>query len=231
MKVKLAVVLVGVTLAITAQAQQTRTFDVAGFTGIRNSTSADVQVFQSSNFKVEVTANAHVFEDLEIKVDSNVLQIESKGKLSITRSWGKVLVKVWLPNINSLSLNGSGNCTLQTPIKSDNLQIAHNGSGNIHLREIDAKTVSMDFNGSGNVSVMGDGKAAELRVKSSGSGNINLAGLTATTAIVKLNGSGNAEISSTKEFKGSVNGSGNITLYGSPLMDVKVNGSGRLIRK
>lgn len=231
MKAKLAVVLVGVTLAVTAQAQQTRTFDVAGFTEIRNSTSAEVQVFQSPDFKVVVTANANVFEDLEIKVDGNVLQIKSKGNFSITRSWGKVLVKVWLPNLNSLSLDGSGTCALQTPFKSDNLQIAHNGSGNINLKEIDAKTVSINFNGSGNVSAMENGKANEVRVNSNGSGNINLARLTATTAIVKLNGSGNTEISCTTQFKGSVNGSGNIILYGSPLIDVKVTGSGRLIRK
>lgn len=230
MKAKLAV-LVGITLAITAQAQQTRTFDVAGFTGIRNSTSADVQVFQSSNFKVEVTANPDVFDDLEIKVDGDVLQIKSKGKFSISRSWGKVVVKVWLPSINSLTVNGSGNCTLQTPIKTENLQVAVNGSGDIKLKEIDAKTVSVNIHGSGSVSVTENGKAAAVVVSSNGSGDTNLAGLTSTTATVKLNGSGNTEISCTTEFKGSVNGSGNIILYGSPLMDVKVTGSGRLIRK
>lgn len=230
MKAKLAV-LVGITLAITAQAQQTRTLDVAGFTGIRNSTSADVQVFQSSDFKVEVTANTDVFDDLEIKVDGDVLQIKSKGKFSISRSWGKVLVKVWFPNINSLSVNGSGNCTLQTSIRTENLQVAVNGSGDIKLKEIDAKTVSVSIHGSGNVSVSENGKAAAVVVSSNGSGDTNLTRLTATTATVKLNGSGNTEISCTGELKGSVNGSGNITLYGSPLLDVKVNGSGRLIRK
>ena len=229
----LAALLIAATVtSTTTSAQETRNFDAKGFDGIRNSTSAEVQISQSPNYGIEVTAKSEVFNELEIVVKENVLHIKSKDNLRFTSNWGKVLVKVSCPDIKLLAQNGSGNMIALTPIKgADEFTASINGSGDILLKEIQANSVQVSINGSGNIKTSSQGKTNTLKATSNGSGNIDLETLTSEIAQLKLNGSGDATVRCNKEFKGSINGSGSITLYGNPLIDAKVNGSGRLVRK
>lgn len=212
--------------------QETRNYDMKGFTGVKNSTSAEVEITQLETYKIEVTAKSDVFNELEIVVKDNTLHVKTKDTYNIWGNWGKVLVKISCPEIKALSQNGSGNIKMQTPIITpEELTISVNGSGDILMKEIQTKSVQVSINGSGNVKTTSSGSAEVLKVNSNGSGNVNLETLKVSSAQVKLNGSGNATINCSKAFKGSINGSGNIVLYGNPLIDVKVNGSGRLMRK
>ncbi len=234
MKLVMPVLLLIVASVMSTQsnAQETRSFDFKGFEGIKNSTSADVYVTQSAQYSIQVTAKSNVFNEIEIVVKDNVLHIKSKDTFRIESSWGNVLVKVSCHTINLLAQNGSGDITMQTPLKVTNEFTASlNGSGDIILNEIQANSIQVSVNGSGCIKTTAKGTTDMLLAKSNGSGNINLENLIAENAQVKLNGSGNAVITCNKTFNGSINGSGNIVLYGNPIIDAKVNGSGHLVRK
>lgn len=191
-----------------------------------------MQISQSPNFGIEVTAKSAVFNELEIIVKDNVLHIKSKDNFWIGSNWGKIMVKISCPEIRLLAQNGSGNMIAVTPIKiSGELTASINGSGDILLKEIQANSMQVSINGSGSHKTTQQGKTGIVKVNSNGSGNINLETLTSEIAQVKLNGSGDAILKCNKELKASINGSGGITLYGNPLIEAKVNGSGRLVRK
>lgn len=227
-----ALLITATVTSTTTIAQETRNFDIQGFNGVKNSTSAEVQIAQSPSYGIEVTAKSEVFNELEIIVKDNVLHIKSKDNFWIGSNWGKVLVKVSCPEITLLAQNGSGNMIAVTPIKIEGeLTASINGSGDILLKEIQANSMQVSINGSGNIKTTQQGKTEMLKANSNGSGGINLETLTSGNAQVKLNGSGNASVTCNKEFKGSINGSGSIYLFGNPLIDVKVNGSGRVVRK
>lgn len=227
-----ALLIAAIVTSTTASAQETRNFDVKGFEGVKNSTSAEVQIAQSPSYGIEVTAKSEVFNELEIIVKDNVLHIKSKDNSWTGSNWGKVLVKVSCPEIKLLAQNGSGNMIAVTPIKiAGEFTASINGSGDILLKEVQANSMQVSINGSGGIKTTQQGKTEMLKANSNGSGNIYLEPLTSEIAQVKLNGSGNATVRCNKEFKGSINGSGNITLYGNPLIDAKVNGSGRFVRK
>ncbi|HDP76367.1 MAG TPA: DUF2807 domain-containing protein [Bacteroidales bacterium] len=231
-RISIAMPIIATIISPIINAQETRNFDVKGFEGVKNSTSAEVHISQSPGYSIEVTAKSAVFNEFEIIVKDNILHIKSKDNLRFTSNWGKVLVKVSCPEIKLLAQNGSGNMIALTPIKvADEFTASINGSGDILLKEILANSVQVSINGSGNIKTSSQGKTNSLKANSNGSGNVHLESLTTEIAQVKLNGSGDAIIRCGKEFKGSINGSGSITLYGNPLIDAKINGSGRLVSK
>ena len=235
MKVKLLgmLFLLTVGMATQMQAQETKSFNEKDFKGIANSTPATVNVYQSPNFKIEVTAeDRSIFDEMEIYTEDNILKIKSKERFwNFGDNWKNVTINIWMPEIALLSVNGSGDIYAKTAIKTTDIKLSINGSGSVNVDEMEAKEVTVGINGSGSVLVKGKAQAEELTAKSNGSGDIRLEGLSVDEAFVSLNGSGSAKILCNKEFKGKINGSGSIVLHGSPLIDAKVNGSGRLIRK
>jgi hypothetical protein len=234
MKFRTSIVMLILATAISpkVKAQETRNFDIKGFDGVKNSTSAEVHISQSPSYSIEVTAKSAVFNELEIIVKDNVLHIKSKDNFWIGSNWGKVVVKVSCPEIKLLAQNGSGNMIAVTPIKiAGEFTASIKGSGDILLKEIQANSMQVSINGSGSIKTTLQGRTEMVKANSNGSGNISIETLTSEIAQVKLNGSGDATVRCNKEFKGTINGSGNITLYGNPLIDAKVNGSGRFVRK
>ncbi len=230
MKRLLTAMLLTAGFAVALQAQETRLFTLSGFHTVKNSTSANIEIYQSPEFKVEVTAQSHVFDMLELTSTDGVLKIGSKENRLLGKSWGRVLVRIWMPKINGIGINGSGNVLTQNPFETEVLVLDINGSGNIRLKDVKGTRIDARINGSGSITVDGKSQATELEVHSSGSGNFNLENLCVSRALVTLNGSGSAGICCISECNGKINGRGNIKLKGNPRIDVKVNGYGRFIQ-
>jgi len=216
----------------TINAQVTRKFNQTGFTGIKNSTSADVYITQADAFSVEVTAKENVFKYLEIYVENNILHCKSKGRPNFWgNDWEGARINISIPNIELLSINGSGNMIIETPINSTELAFAINGSGDIVSKSISAKTLKASINGSGDIEVKDKSNIENVEVRINGSGDVNLAKVDSENANVRINGSGDVAITCNKNFNARSNGSGDIILYGKAMVDAKINGSGELIRK
>lgn len=176
-------------------------------------------------------------KNLRIEAEDNIInQIKTDvagGRLSIyhraacINSHQPIKIFVSTPELDSLSVSGSGRIISQSPIKSDALSLGISGSGNMELDMVcrDLETI---ISGSGGVLLKGE--AAYNKIIISGSGAMHGYDLWTDRTQATISGSGIAEINVRHELSTLISGSGSIYIKGNPTnVSQTVSGSGRVI--
>lgn len=200
-----------------------RTYQVAGFTGValKGSDDADVRVGQA--FSVRAEGPSDRLDDLKIVKDGDTLKISRKSN---HMSWGggrDVKVFVTMPAIRSASIAGSGNMTVDR-VEGGGFDGSTAGSGDLSIGQMQVDQVKLSIAGSGNIAASGAAKQASLSI--AGSGGIDAGGLTASQADVSVAGSGDVKATVNGHAKVSMMGSGDVDLGGGATCDVSKMGSG-----
>ena len=156
--------------------------------------SANISYHQDTRSHVEIHGSDNIIPLVETYVDGNTLMIKFKKNVSIWK--GKLEIKVFAPELNKLSINGSGNIKLINGIQTESqeCQAGISGSGNINLK----------------------GKAIQAKYAIAGSGNIQAADLEAENTDASISGSGNISCYASQKLVARVKGSGDIAYKGNP---------------
>lgn len=192
--------------------------------------SANISYHQDTRSHVEIHGSDNIIPLVETYVDGNTLMIKFKKNVSIWK--GKLEIKVFAPELNKLSINGSGNIKLINGIQtSKDIEFHINGSGNIQGEGLNCRRMAVSINGSGDVRLQ-QIESQECQAGISGSGNINLKGK-AIQAKYAIAGSGNIQAADLEEENtdASISGSGNISCYASQKLVARVKGSGDIAYK
>ena len=176
---------------VDMEEDKTLTPTVAAFHIVRANGPINVNVTNGATASLTFHARADVLSLLTSEVSDGVLTIgiNDTGKEDI----GEITATIVTPNIDGVTLNGSGNVDVQGVKSSD---------------------FSAMINGSGNLTATGSAEAATFTVD--GSGNIEAKDLLATNTTVKIAGSGNANVNAAKKLDATIAGSGDIRYTGKP---------------
>ena len=192
--------------------------------------SANISYHQDTRSHVEIHGSDNIIPLVETYVDGNTLIIKFKKNVSIWK--GKLEIKVFAPELNKLTINGSGNIKLINGIQtSKDIEFHINGSGNIQGEGLNCRRMAVSINGSGDVRLQ-QIESQECQAGISGSGNINLKGK-AIQAKYSIAGSGNIQAADleAENTEASISGSGNISCYASQKLVARVKGSGDIAYK
>ncbi|SFW69943.1 head GIN domain-containing protein [Chitinophaga sancti] len=174
-------------------------------------------------------------EDVVIEAEDNFLPLiitEVKDGQLIVRQKDriyfnhpkKITVKVTAPDIEKLSLAGSGTIHLMNDWQQDDhVKLSLSGSGDI-LGAVDAPQVNVALTGAGNIKLKGETK--DLDVNIAGSGSFEGYNLHAENTSVSIGGSGNAEVHASVKLDVNIAGSGRVNYHGNPQVNSKTAGSG-----
>ena len=182
------------------------------FTAIENKTPCNVFYKQGETNKVSIVAPQDQADKINTYVDNGVLYIEMEDNTFI-KDTKNVKINVESPALESVSVVGSGNITVQSPLNTSGkaISISVKGSGNLKTKKVECE---------------------ELTANVSGSGNVDISELKASSAEVEINGSGNVEYNGmkvSKKLTATINGSGNVTANGMvDVVNVEIRGSGNL---
>ena len=181
--------------------------NVENFYNIIASGSTNVFITYGTAFDVKVKAYENIVSSLETKVNNGTLTIGFKNNVNNDNSE----VYITMPSLLSVTTNGSGNITTKGDfLGMDYFSASTYGSGMISIEK---------------------GSAKNYKVSIEGSGDVKSFGLITEQATITASGSGDAELTVTKNLKGTLKGSGNVYYRGSPVIDVTTSGSGRVIKK
>ncbi len=178
--------------------------------------SADVDYVQGDTAGVTVTGPADLVDKVRL-LDGRLTWEDREGPNHETVVFGRrnggrgvwvhseeVKIVVTAPNVNTFNVEGSAN---------------------VHLRNYDQDTLSVDISGSGEVSATGRTRALEVDI--SGSGDADLGSLVTTDANVAIAGSGDATVAPTGRADISISGSGDVDLTTRPAtVNSDTSGSG-----
>ena len=198
--------------------------DVRDFTGVASSISADIDLRQSSTFKVTIEGQKNILDLLETEVRDGKLKISFKKGYSM--KYKKSLkVHIEAPSFDYLAMAGSGNVSADGTLSGEKLTIYISGSGDFDLMQLKYGDVKVDISGSGDMNLGGSAERAELSI--SGSGDLKAKDLKAQSVSCRISGSGDVGCFAAKELNALVSGSGDIRYSGSPAsVKKRVSGSG-----
>ena len=119
---------------------------IAGlFSGISSDGVGNVNVHFSENFRIVVTTDSNLQYRVLTTVNNNILRItQSTGAFNPT----KLTIDVHLPVLNSISLHGAGNFTINNGSASE-FNMALTGTGNIYAQNFQVQHLTITHSGVG----------------------------------------------------------------------------------
>lgn len=202
------------------------TRDVSGFTGVSVAGPFKVTVQQGADYAVSVEADENLLLYIEIEDGGNSLKIRERKGYNLRGTKG-LKVTVQMPEINLLSLAGSGSIDAPSIIKnSDAIRLDLAGSGYISAI-VETPKVRVDITGSGNTALAG--QTRDMDVTIGGSGDCIAEQLKSENCSVSIGGSGTVKVYASNSLNASIGGSGNVYYIGEPPNIKKsIGGSGKV---
>ena len=203
--------------------------NVSGFKGVSSSGSYDVKIKMGSKESLRLEGDEEVIREIETVVEDGILKIRNKKNLD--RNWrsqkGKVTIYINAKALNSVTLSGSGDISVEGLVRSNRLTNTLSGSGSISL-SADADEYLGSISGSGEIAV--NGKADRATIKIGGSGDFKGRDFKTSDADINVSGSGNVSIGAERSLDAVVSGSGDIRYSGNPKISKTKSGSGNISR-
>jgi hypothetical protein len=226
----LAIIATSCTIGLSGESVE-ETRDVKNFSIIELSIPADLYLTQGDGYSFKIEGDKDFLKEVRTEVNGKSLKIKTDSWINFGWKDLKVKIYITMPNVEGLTVAGSGDIQALTPIKAQSLFIRVSGSGDVSIPNLEVQILESSISGSGDVTVSGKGTAQEARVRISGSGDVDLKGIRFANVDVSISGSGDAYIEASENLKARVVGSGDIVYSGNPLIDAKVTGSGTIKNK
>lgn len=199
---------------------------VGTFTGVSLAFSGDIFIKQGSPLSVVIEAEQKTLEVIESELEGSTLVLKTKN--GHWRDLGKITVYITMPEIDNLSVSGSGDIICQSLVKTDEINLKISGSGSIKMQDLSVREIDAVVTGSGDIMLSGAGSpSGEMNATITGSGSIRTEGMPVAEVQVTITGSGSASVHATKELETNITGSGSVLYKGNPLVNANATGSGR----
>ena len=201
--------------------------EVPSFSEISLRVSGKLFVKQGSSQNVEISASASSLDEIITEVRDRTLNIRFKTRNLLLSSFdpGKIEITVTVPEINSLSVAGSGDIIADGPIASRIIDLSVSGSGNIFIDELNSERVKTTVSGSGDIVINGGAVVQDMSVIIGGSGNVKAGRYEAANVDIKIAGSGNCNVYTNGNLKARVAVRGMFTTMASSI-DTSILGVG-----
>jgi hypothetical protein len=172
-----------------------------------------------NSLKIETDENLVQFIKAENKETSLILS--SEKRIDPT----KLIFHITMKDIKGFKISGAGDLIGKTPIKTSDLLLKIEGSGDINLNNVDIGKTIIKVGGSGKCVMTG--KSGDVELKISGSGKMILGELEANNVKTEISGSGDCAVWAKDKLDVKISGSGDVKYKGEPKdIKTKTTGSG-----
>jgi hypothetical protein len=236
--------LAGCTIVKGSGAIITEDMDFSDFNRVEVGYAFEVEVVQSDQFSVSITADDNLFEYIRVSREGTTLRIGTQPAV-IFRS-ATYRAKVTMPQLVSLELSGATRGTVSGFESVEDLDIEVSGASSLELEEIVAGDTTFDvsgasrvigeitakdinFNISGASTVRLQGMADDIKLDLSGASHVEMADFLVTSAEVDFSGasSGTVHVDGTLDVE--LSGASSLTYLGNAILgDVDVSGASSL---
>jgi len=215
--------------------QVTQTFPLVNFSKIKVYDGVGLVIKEGTNYEVKVITSGNILENLEVKLEGNMLVVKDNSTCNIARDYGLTTVYVTAPNITEI------HSKTDQDIRSDGI-----------LNYSDLKLISIDLSdGAGTGDFRLSLNTVNLYVESNNVSNFYLSGqtenlhvffswgngifygeyLVANTITLFHRGSNNIFLFPINSIEGNIYATGNVILKNNPILSPNViqHFTGRLI--
>jgi len=174
---------------------------VGEFTKVESQIAADVEIIESDEPGIVISAQKNLLPYLDTDVRRGTLEI-SFGDYSVETD-STIAITIFTPSLEEFSLTGVGNIDSQLPLNS----IILTGVGNI----------------------VAHGATENVNVRITGSGNVDLYDMPVEIAEISITGVGNVKVFVSNLLDVSISGMGNVYYKGTPTIYSSITGIGQVV--
>lgn len=208
----------------------TREYDVNRFDEIVCALPATVNFSVADEYTCVVRVDENLLDYIDIKVEDGELvlsQPKPKGSNYVNFNSTEFVIDITAPGVDEITLAGSGDIYILSPLNVKDLEVNIAGSGNVIFKEeINVGHLEVSVAGSGDISIE-KGLIRELEANIAGSGDI-VSHAEAQKMEATVMGSGDITANATSKLEYQIIGSGDIYYYGGAEVEGKVAGSGSI---
>ena len=218
-----------ITLLITGitAAQEKETRNLSGFDKVGFGIAGNLTIKIGPKFSVVLEGSKRDLDIVETEISGDKLIIKQENWRF--RFDEKVNVYITMPEIEGLSVSGSGKAEITDDIKdADDLELSVSGSGKLYTAGLEVDDLKCSISGSGDIIIGSSGTADDAEISISGSGSYKGENFEIDHLAVRVSGSGNCYCKVGDSLQASISGSGNVTYVGNPKIDARVSGSGKV---
>jgi len=187
---------------------KTETRPVERFTAISVSGAASLEIEQTGQESLELTADDNLLSLLTTEVRDGTLFLEVAEGKRLTWSGKGPRFKVTVSDLRKLKVSGAAS---------------------VKASKLDSASLSISISGAGSGRIAG--RSDDLSISVSGAGSLNAPDLQAKRAIVIVSGAGDATVNANDALDARVSGAGTIRYVGSPKLQSRVSGAGSIKEK
>lgn len=184
----------------------------AAFDKIENHVVGTIQLVQSNESRVTLSAPENYIELFEFKNEDGTLDIRFK-KDNVNLFTENVTILIYTPNLSKVRNFGAADVRMDS-LKTDEFEISNSGVGSFNLANIRARKVDASCSGVGSITLRG--QADEAEYSCSGVGSINAKELKAREVDASISGVGGIDCYASESIKGRVTGVGGLKYAGHP---------------
>ena len=179
--------------------------EIASFTSIQTDGAFDIEVVCQKDLGLEIEGDDNVLPHVTSEVRNNVLRLEATKGYSTN---DPILVKITVPNLEALSVNGAGNISI-TGVSNEKLQISSDGAP----------------------AISASGSTKMIGIDSNGAAKIDTHNLRAAHAIVDSKGASKVDLGISDRLDVTVSGPSQVTYRGDPVVNKTVHGPGKVEKR
>ncbi|TDK43527.1 head GIN domain-containing protein [Algoriphagus formosus] len=210
------------------QAQQSETRNLGSFSKVSSGGSWEVILTEGNQEEVRIEVRGVDLSKVKTEINGDELN------LGLERgSYRNVQLKFYVTyrNLEGVSVSGSGDMEVTSPVRADQFSIGLSGSGDISMKELVAGQLMASISGSAEIKIA-DGEVESAEIKQSGSGDFKGENLAIESLYVSKSGSGDTHVGDLGEISVRSSGSGDVVYSGSPrLGEIKTSGSSRIRKR
>lgn len=205
----------------------TKTLNLSHFTAVSSSIDATVTYSQSPEYRVEVSAQQAIHDNMRVEVVDGELRFYYPGSTNVGHH-EPITIFVSGPDVSGFTINGSGELRVDSvavPMSTARIRIS--GSGSVYIPYLNADALEATISGSGNV-LVANGCVRRENCEISGSGDMDLYNVLAQDVTARISGSGSVYTYAKNSLDVHISGSGNVYYRGTPRITTSISGSGKL---
>lgn len=207
----------------------TEDFNIRGFSRVDISHTFQVEVIQSSSYKVVVRVDDNLQQHLRIEKRGETLVIGLKPYRSYNLRNATMEAEVHMPDLRGIEASGASDVRISGFSSARDFEVDLSGASYLD-GEITAQDVSIEASGASRIRLRG--KAEDLRLDASGASNLDLEDFPAQDADIELSGASEVEVVLSGTLDIDASGASRLYYGGSPTIGrIDLSGASSIKRR
>lgn len=206
---------------ISAHAQDSRNFNLSGFSKLSMGSAFRIEVKQGSKYSISTSGRPEDLADLEATVKGNALHLGYKGN-----NWNKnrktVNVSITMPALEGVDFSGASKATVASFSGVKNMDIEVSGASQVTM-ELSSPKVTFDLSGASSLVLTGQGEVLNGEV--SGASSFKGREFSAKTVNIDASGASSAAVVASNTIHADASGASSIR-YSGAAKDIHSSTSG-----